>query len=176
MNFEELVTTRKGTVGEAEVDKYLKSKGIIPYSPASGVAHPFDRLCATVDKKKIFIAECKAKASRTYYPDTGINLKSYNEYKYILDTYGIDIWLFFVDEYKRKIYGNLLTELSKEIVIKHGSKAIKYPLVQKSTYGTEIIYFPLHSMKPVCDISEKAVAELKRLSSRNYEYPTEVMT
>ena len=71
MNFDELPGTQKGRIGEIEVDKYLSSIGIIPYAPILSKAHPFDRLCASADKKKLFVAECKAKAARTYYPDTG---------------------------------------------------------------------------------------------------------
>lgn len=170
MNFDDLPGTKKGYIGESEIDRYLESKGIVPYAPIVGKAHPFDRLCATADKKKIFIAECKAKASRTYYPDTGINEKNYLDYKSILDKYGIGILLFFVDEHKKSIYGNLLSKLDEPTVIIHNGKAIKYPLVQTDSLGRRIRYFPLASMIEVCKISDKVVEELKQLSRRNYSY------
>jgi len=171
MDFNTLPTTRKGYIGEEEVDKFLISKGIIPYAPKVGKAHPFDRLCATTDKSKIFIAECKAKSMRTCYPDTGINLTSYNEYKHINATYGIDVWLFFVDENLRKIYGNLLTKLDEPRTLNLDGKLLRYPWIQRSFNGKEIIYFPVSSMVTVCEITQEIAAELKSLSTRNYEYP-----
>lgn len=170
MEFNQLATTRKGYIGEEEVDKYLLSRGIIPYAPMAEKAHPFDRLCATADKTKIFIAECKAKASRTFYPDTGINVTSYQEYKYITNTYGIDVWLFFVDENVRRIYGNLLTKLEEPRIITVRNKTIRYPLTQNSIYGKAIIYFPIAAMLNVCEITTEVADELKRLSTRNYGY------
>jgi len=170
MKFEELPGTKKGYIGEGEVDKYLTCLGIVPYSPIIGKSHPFDRLCASSDKKKIFVAECKTKASRTYYPDTGMNESNYQDYRNILDNYRIDIWLFFVDENTKTIYGNLLSELDKPIAIVHNGKRIEYPLVQKDTYGHSIRYFPLVSMKEVCKISDAIAKDLKNLSRRNYEY------
>lgn len=160
MEFEELKTTRKGNLGEAELDKYLIENGIIPYFPVRGVAHPFDRLCATTDKKNLFIAECKTKASRKYYPDTGINIKSYDEYKFITNKYGIDVYLYFVDEYKKSIYGNL-TELEKPRV----ANGNNYPLRQ----GV-IIYFPLIAMIEVCKLTDAVAKDLRELSSRSYTY------
>lgn len=170
INFDDLVTTKKGYIGEHEVDRYLASIGIIPYAPTIGKAHPFDRLCASSDKKRLFIAECKAKASRSYYPDTGINESNYQDYKNILKTYGIDIWLFFVDEHKQSIYGNLLSVLESPKIVNHGGKNIRYPLLQRDYRGKQIIYFPLESMVEVCKISPDVALQLKALSSRNYEY------
>jgi hypothetical protein len=171
MEFNQLPTVQKGYMGEAEVDKYLIGKGIVPYSPITGVAHPFDRLCASQDKKRIFIAECKAKASRSRYPDTGINLSSYQDYKNIMEIYKIDVWLFFVDEYLKKIYGNSLSELEKprEIIIPWRGPT-NYPLIDRSKYGKDIIYFPLVAMIDVCEIDPQIALKLRQLSTRNYEY------
>lgn len=168
--FNQLPTTIKGNLGEFIVDKYLLGKNIIPYSPKADIAHPFDRLCASTNKKNIFIAEVKTKASRSYYPDTGINLKSYEEYKFIENKYGIDVWMFFVDEYKKKIYGNKLSNLDKPVEIIHKNKILNYPLIQPNAIGRKIIYFPLEFMVDVCDIDDKVSEELKELSTRSYEY------
>lgn len=171
-NFQKLQTTKKGNLGEYIVDKYLLNKNIIPYipHPENNTAHPFDRLCASRDKKNVFIAEVKTKASRNLYPDTGFNLKSYEEYKFIQDKYGIEIWIFFVDENINKIYGNKLSKLDIPIDIEYKGRKLKYPLIQPNNYGRKIIYFPLACMVPVCDIDIELSQKLKELSTRNYEY------
>jgi len=166
-NFQELTTTKKGNLGEYIVDKYLLGKNIIPYipHPDNNTAHPFDRLCASRDKKNVFIAEVKTKASRNYYPDTGFDLRSYKQYKFIENKYGVEIWIFFVDENINKVYGNKLSKLETPIEIIHKGKTLKYPLTQNN-----IIFFPLEYMINICDIDEKISQELKNLSTRNYEY------
>lgn len=166
MHFEETQRYKKGEIGEQIVDSFLLSRGIIPYKPNAGKAHPFDRLCATKDKKKLYIVECKTKARRTYYPDTGIDIRHYNDYSHIRNIYGIDVWLFFVDEYLKQVYGNLLSELEQPATIIHKEKTINYPLTNNG-----IIYFPLRKMKKVCDINENTIDALASLSSRSYEYP-----
>lgn len=172
MAFKDKPSTKKGDLGEFELDKYLLSINIIPYKPAAEVAHPFDRLCATIDKKSIYIAECKTKASRSYYPDTGIDKRHYDEYVSIRDKYGIDLYLFFVDEFRKEIYGNLLSTLENRYWVKHSGKLLKYPLIQTDKRGATIIYFPLVKMQKVCDISAESAKRMVELSKRNYEYPT----
>ena len=171
MEFKDLPQTKKGSLGEQELDKYLLSKGIIPYMPIANAAHPFDRLCATADKKRLYVAECKTKASRSAYPDTGINKRSFDEYVYIREKYGIDVWLFFIDEFRMEIYGNLLSELEKPHKINYNNKVIEYPWIQESWNKTKIIYFPLEKMIKVSDISAEAAEQMKLLSNRSYGYP-----
>lgn len=168
MRFEDKKQTKKGKLGEAELDKLLFEKlGFIPYipSPNIDVAHPFDRLCASQDKTQLFIAECKAKARRSYYPDTGINVKSYKQYKFIVEKYHLPLWLFFIDEYEQKIYGNELTKLETETTIIYKGKEIKYPLVQDG-----IIYFPLSLMIVYAEIDEYSAEKLKDVSERSWDY------
>jgi len=170
MKFQDLPTTKKGDFAEKVLDLYLSSKGIISYSPEKGKPHPFDRLCASADKKSIFIAECKGKARRTYYPDTGINKSHYDDYLNIRVKYGIDVWIFFVDEFSKKIYGNLLSILDEPRVIIHNNKPIHYPFTQSTKYGTFIRYFPLVAMEDICDLTKEESKILTGLSRRNYEY------
>lgn len=169
-DFEKTKKFRKGMVGEKIIDAWLWDNGYIPYRPKSGAAHPFDRLCASRDKKVIFIVESKAKASRTYYPDTGIDYRHYKNYKYVYDKYGIDVMICFVDENKMKIYGNRLSILDKERTINHNGKEYKYPLKQNTRYGNKIIYFPLSCMRKISDIKPGEAEKLKELSTRNYAY------
>ena len=70
MNFADKAPTRKGTLGEQIADRYLVAKGFIPYRPIlENVAHPFDRLVASLDKRSIFVSNTKSKAQREFYPE-----------------------------------------------------------------------------------------------------------
>ena len=171
MNWEARPQVKKGTFGEQIVDDRLRERGLIPYFPHYEGAHPFDRLCAKQNKKYLCIVEVKAKARRTHYPDTGINLKAYNEYLFLQNKYDIDVWLFFVDEAAGTIYGGKLHEISVDCFESYNNKTLKYPLRQTNKRGKEEIYFPLKKMKTIYTLSREEVAQLKQHSTRNYEYP-----
>ena len=160
MEWHEQKTTKKGDVGEEIVRNYLLSKGYVPYVPIAEKAHPFDNLCASQDKKHIFIAEVKTKEARKYYPDTGIDIRHYKEYKFISNKYSIPVWLFFVDATNKKIYGNKLKKLEEPTV----SNGKSYPLEQKG-----IIYFPLELMKTIALLSDESCAKIKMYNTKNYE-------
>lgn len=164
-NWQDKPEVKKGNIGENIVDKYLRDKGFVPYYPDMRSAHPFDRLCASKDKRTLLIAEVKAKAKRTYYPDTGFNISNYEDYCNIRQKYNIPIYLYFVDEGMGLVYGNKLSVLEEEKIIKHQMMDLKYPLKQKG-----IIYFPIEKMEVIGAITEKKQQELKDLSSRNYPY------
>jgi len=159
------ITVKKGNIGEDIVRDFLIGKGFIPYIPEVDGAHPFDKLCASKDKKTVFIAEVKAKARRNYYPDTGIDIRSFNDYMNIKNKYNINIFIFFVDEMEKRIYGNWLSILTKRRKIKHKNKLIDYP---KEEGG--IIYFPIEVMKYISNLTEEQINILKETSTRNYKY------
>lgn len=165
MNWSDKKSVRKGDIGEQVVDGFLIKKGVIPYAPIVSRAHPFDRLCATGDKNSVFIAEVKTKAARKHYPDTGINERHFMDYMGVHHKYGIDVWLFFVDEHKEQVYGNKLSALIKPSTIAHGGKVITYPLRQGG-----IVYFPLAQMIQICSLDSEVATELRGLSGRSYEY------
>lgn len=166
MRFEDKATTKKGDLGENIVDNIMLEKGYIPYLPLKGTgAHPFDRLYATRDKETIFILDVKAKPQRTYYPDTGINLNNYNQYKSFMDKYKICVVLMFVDEKIATVYGGKITKLSAVKEIWHKGKILQYPLIDKG-----IIYFPIDSMETVANITPEEAQSLKDLSTRNIAY------
>jgi hypothetical protein len=165
--WEQRTTVKKGNTGQDLVDRYLRSKGIVPYAPTAEGAHPFDRLCATGDKKRLFIAEVKTKARRNYYPDTGIDLTHYRGYADIAKKHTISVCLFFVDELVGSIYGNTLAKLEEERLIEYQGKLLKYPMVLG-----KIIYFPLEAMVTVCGLDGDSIENLRQLSTRSYEYKT----
>jgi len=165
MTWHEKTTVKKGDLGESLVDQFLISRGMIPYCPNVGGAHPFDRLLASRDKKTICIADVKAKARRNHYPDTGINKKNYDEYLFIMEKYNVPVFLFFVDEMEGCIYGNYLNILRQPKNVEYKNKILKYPLSQNT-----IIYFPLCLMRDICSLDEKNIEGLRRLSTRNHLY------
>lgn len=158
-------TVKKGDAGEALVDAFLKSKNVVPYQPVFDGPHPFDRLLATADKKQLFVADVKTKARRTYYPDTGIDRRHFDEYQHIADKYKMGVFLFFVDEDEQRIYGGWLSDLSKQRYVIYNGKTLTYPLEQGN-----IVYFPLEAMQDICKLNATVSDGLKLLSSRSYEY------
>lgn len=145
----------KGRIGERIVDDWLVRKGFVPYRPIEGVAHPFDRLVASRDKRTIRVVEVKSKPRRERYPDTGISVGHFQDYRHIEDTYNVPVFIAFVDERLKKVYGNFLSELCKS----NG----RYPLVQSG-----IIYFPLCHMKRLADLTEEQCVELEALRRSRY--------
>ena len=168
MNFESTKQYKKGALGEDYLDKILSQKGFVIYSPDGGKPHPFDRLCASSDKKSICIAEAKTKARRPFYPDTGINVSHYNDYMNIQKKYSIDVFLYFIDESIHKIYGGLLSNIVRKTDLLHKNKLLHYPRVEGN-----IIYFPLKNMEIIGDIIDEVASKLISLSTRSYEYPTD---
>lgn len=159
-DWHERKTVKKGNIGEQIVIDYLSKMGFVVYKSITQGAHPFDNLCASRDKKKIFIAEVKTKEARKYYPDTGIDIRSYNEYKFIQDKYNLKVYLFFVDATNRKVYGNVMELLEAETIINNKV----YPLRQKG-----IIYFPLSNMKPMAELTEDQAKTIRKFNTKNYE-------
>lgn len=160
-NWADKIQVKKGDYGEKIVREYLENKGWIVYEPRSGGPHAFDKICVK-DKKYIIIAEVKTKARMNKWNATGFDIKHYFEYKNLQTKYGIDVFIFFVDEYMKQIYGNKLSILEKEYIANDG----KYPRQLKN----EIIIFSLESMIKVADIKEEDSQYLKENSSRNYNY------
>jgi hypothetical protein len=165
MNWQDKGSVKKGNIGESLVDAYLKRRGYIPYKPDADRAHPFDRLCATPDKRTVFIAECKSKPARKFFPDTGIDRRHFDDYQLLADKYRLDVFLFFVDEDARQIYGGLLSRLSQIREVKHNGKTLIYPIQRNG-----IVYFPLCAMTSICPISADSAGELKKHSTRNVAY------
>lgn len=165
IKWEKRITVIKGDTGEKIVTEYLVRRGYIPYKPEPVGAHPFDRLCATPDKKHIFIAEIKTKPARVHYPDTGIDIRHYRDYENVSKAHNLEVFIFFVDQDSKQIYGNKLSELVLERTVEHKGKQIKYPLQDRG-----IIYFPLVAMKRIGELSDQQCETLESLSTRNAAY------
>src|SRR6476469_2862840 len=150
----ELSAVKKAEVGEAIVDSFLKSKKVVPYRPVYDGTHPFDRLCATTDKKTLYGIEIKSKARRTYYNDTGINVSHYNDYQNIQQTYGIEVFIVFVDEYLKQIYGGRLSSLDRPCTANTYTGKNPHLMILKQYPSIEggIIYFPCSLMQKIADL------------------------
>ena len=168
-DWEDKIQVKKGNIGEEIIKQFLKEKGFVIYRPELDMSHVFD-IIAIKEKKQIIIVEVKTQARRNYYDDTGVTLKHYNEYQIIKQKYNLPMFLFFVDEMLKKIYGNWLSELEKPYeVVRMGEKVI-YPLTQKGSTGIRV-YFHLDKMIIIKEnIDENIINDLKSLSTRNYEY------
>lgn len=165
--FEERPQFLKGKFGEDIIHQYLRDKGFVVYTPNSGCAHGFDNL-AVRNKREVIIAECKTKARRNKYPDTGINIKHMDEYLFIQEKHKIPVFIFFIDEGMWKIYGNFLSLLMQETSIEWNGRLIDYPWKQ---YG--IVYFPLNNMREIGKLNLGQVTYLREQSCRNYSYEIE---
>lgn len=165
MEWNDLPQVKKGNLGEEIVDRLLERKGYVPYHPVFDGPHPFDRICASADKKKLIIVEVKTKPARGSYPDTGINVSVYNVYKEIERTHNIRLYLAFVDEIKKQIYGGWLQNLDKTTSVEIGGKYRVYPVIEKT-----IIFFPLVLMTKISDLTLEQAKKLRSLSNRTYIY------
>lgn len=160
--WEHKTSVKKGNIGERIVREYLEAKGLVCYQPITERAHAFDML-AILDKKQIVIAEVKSKALMNKWRATGFPQKNYEEYKYIQEKYGIPVFIFFVDEHMKKIYGNTLSILDKEIV----REGARFPMLIQNG-ATRIFHFD--SMKLVHDLTDAECEELKQYTRRSYNY------
>lgn len=165
MGFHDKLTTRKGALGEQIARRHLESRGLIVYAPLTDGAHLFDFLCANKQKQSIVAAEVKTKPRRLHFPDTGIDVRHFNDYMAIQTKYGIDVFLYFVDEHERRIYGNKLQTLIASREVDHNGKTIVYPLRING-----IIYFPLCAMVDVAQITEQDADAISALSTRSAAY------
>jgi len=165
MKFEDLPQAQKGRTAEFIVDGWIREIGWVPYRPIEGYAHPFDRLVASRDKKRLVIMDVKAKARRTWYPDTGINIKHFDEYSAISEKHKLPVFLAFVDEGLGKIYGEFLSRLIAPRSVQHLGEALQYPIRDRS-----IIYFPLIAMRDIKNLSGSDISALVKLSTRNEVY------
>ena len=158
MSFEERLKT--GQFGEQIIDAFLRQKGWVPYRPVEGIAHPFDRLVASPDKKNICIFEIKTKFRREAYADTGINRRHYDDYQHVTAKYGVPLFLAFVDAREGSVYGNWWHELLKERPPEDswsgGCKG--YPWEQRG-----IVYFPLSAMHILYVLTDSDRTELQGL-------------
>lgn len=164
MDFNELTTTKKGTLGEAICRKHFEKKGLVVMLPVTEAAHAFDMM-VWEGKNNPIIVDIKTKASRLHYPDTGFDTPDLAKYMEVSEKHNMRVVIFFVDEVKREIYYAPLDELLEPVTIQHKGKELQYPM---SKWG--ITFFPLQTMRKLCDLTDEQVKGLKELTNNNYDY------
>jgi hypothetical protein len=157
---------KTGLLGERIIDEYLRQHGYVPYHPEEGVAHPFDRLVASLDKQRLCIVEVKTKWRREAYADTGIDRRHFDDYQHITTTYRVPLFLSFVDSKVGTVYGNWWSALVKprppEESWAGGCEG--YPWEQR-----RIVYFPLSAMRTLYVLTDADRAELIKLRRSNWK-------
>jgi hypothetical protein len=151
-----------GSIGERLVDTYIRQRGYVPYypGPGPGLRHPFDRLIASPDKRRLCIVEVKTKWRREAYADTGIDQRHFDDYQHITSTYSIPLFLAFVDAKLGTVYGNWWAELLKP---RDGCACGCRPCACYPWHCRGIVYFPLSAMRTLYVLTPEERAELLAL-------------
>jgi hypothetical protein len=157
----------RATFGENLAFPWLKKQFVVYRAPDE--RHPIDFLCAGCEAQQpdqwlIFGVDVKTKPARTFYPDTGIDLKCYQEYKALK----LPIRLIFVDENECAMYYGDLDELEEERVVEHLLDKLRYPLTQNG-----IIYFPRAAMHLIRALTTAECDYLRKLNTAKPDYRPE---
>lgn len=163
-DFKDRPETKKGDVGEGIVDDRLTKLDYTIYKPITDNAHSFDRL-VMYKKGRVCILEVKSKTRRKLYPDTGIDHRSYLEYRNKGEKLNLPVILLFVDEDMKTVYGNTLSKLEEEITVDVRNKKVTYPLLDRG-----IIYFHLSKMKKFFTITADECELLKEYTTKKNKY------
>lgn len=164
--WEQKTSVKKGNAGEKIVRRFLEKKGFIVYQPVTEDAHAFDML-AIKNKEIVIIGEVKTKALMNKWSATGFNDRNFKEYKRIYEKYKIPIFIFFVDEHKKEIYGNWLMECLEEPQIKDG---VEFPKIINTRNGSKIRLYHYEKMKHIAYLEDNDVRELIKHTRRSYSY------
>lgn len=166
MEWSERKTVKKGDLGESIVRRVLENKNYIIYNPTTPGPHAFDIL-AVKNKIDFIVAEVKSKARMNRFRATGIDVRHYNDYVKVLEKYGIDVILFFVDEHpeEKRVYCASLNKLKidKEI---EGKIYPNFDILKSHN----IVLFHLSEMTHIEYLEDAEVLELQKLSTRQHEY------
>ena len=177
LQFRNRIETRKGTLGEKIVRKYYSQQfpDFIMYKPIEQHegSHNFDGEIKDKNNfgKTIALFDIKTKPRRAKYQDTGIDVKSYINYKKSSNVNNCPFILFFVDDWTKQIYYQTLEFLDQQVTYKKN----KYPMEYN-----EIIYFPLFRfdiLHALTDNQANQLIDLSSMSNKNrYLYNCKVKT
>jgi hypothetical protein len=170
MNFNDKISTKKGTLGEQIADRYLCEAGYHVYHPADlDNAHPIDRIAVCKRTLSVLLCDVKSKPKRLMYPDTGIDMSHWLTYWTLAKAHNMRVYLVFVDEDSAEVYGQFLHVLEKPIEVRHNGKIIWYPLTENKGV-CEIRYFPIRSMHKFGNLTADEQFQLQELSTRHQKY------
>lgn len=149
----------KGDIGEKLVRRALRQKGYMLATFEPGQAHPCDNIVSKWDMQ-FRALDIKTYPRRSFFPDTGINYSHYEKYIKSLNVF----YLIFVDEIEKKVYGNKLEELDKQVFV----NGLQYPYFDGHGDKRKV-YFPLQSMEFYSNLSDDFCNELRKISTSSYK-------
>lgn len=122
-------------------------------------------MLAIQNKERAVAIDVKAKARLNFWRATGINQCHFEVYQAFSERHSMPFWLFFVDEFEKKIYGNRLDELEKP----KRYDGQMWPLV-KVFRNVPTRVWHLEQMLMIAELEEAVAAELVAHSQRSYAY------
>lgn len=147
-----------GDYGEVLVKNFLEGIGYVCYQPVTDRAHLCDFFMFRKDKGTL-AAEVKTKPMRDKYPDTGFDMRSYKRYKQLVEEHNMRMYVFFVDEKLKWIYGNFLDVLDKPFV----AGRYMYPRDESYFNSMEIRYYPIDKMELIRPLTDKELSAFNQL-------------
>ena len=144
----------KGNIGEEIIVDFLEKKDFIVYKPITKNKPHWIDIFATKNKKDIYAIDVKTKARFNKWAAQGINYNHYLDYKNLLETTNINVYLFFIDDKNGDVH---CAELSK----------LRNPFY---VLDRTIIAWSLQQMKLIHTLDREQINELSKYDNRNYEY------
>jgi len=167
--FQQLLPTRKGELGEEIIYPFLKQKGWGKFVPVDDMPHPCDGFIFKMRPQFEFRAfEIKTRPKMVYYDGQGLDNHKIVTYDK-LHAMGIEIIFFFIDENTRKIHASTYTKMKVETTNIENGKSITYPnttILEKQ----KITLYNIRTMHDIGEISIEQANELKSLSNINEAY------
>jgi len=153
MNWQDKKQVKKGDIGQEIVVKILEDEGlqVMTHEKTSG-PHWFD-IVATREKKEMICIDVKTKARLNKWKAQGIDVKHHDDYMNLIEKYGVEFWLFFVDDKNGDIHAANLKRLTNSFNPCKG-----------------IIAWPLDQMHKVNKIKKEEIQKLSSFDTRNYKY------
>jgi len=125
MTFTQLPTTRKGAVGEAIAKTIIERSGWLVYESTADVPHLVDFICYKPGKRLIAV-DVKTYPRRYCCENTGIDTRDFEKYSRFEESNDIDVYIIFIDEFERAIYGGYLRHLGRRA--QHDAGKVYFPL------------------------------------------------
>lgn len=155
-----------GLIGENIVKRFLERNGYVVYRPETkGRSHCFDML-VTLNKESIFALDVKTKKRLNKWPATGVDQKSFEQYRNFENVCSIPFYLVFVDAMEMSVYGQSIS------VLEQGYKDVDgkiYP-ANIGQGNTDIRIWHLDQMNHITDLGVDDAGEIICLEQRSSQY------
>jgi hypothetical protein len=154
--FENLRETKKGSIGEQIIKDYLINNGYNVAQFHGNSPHLVDFIAhKSGNKQRLFAFEVKTKPIVPPYTSTGFNKSHYDDYMQLYKgPFGLDTFVFFVDEIEEAVYGNYISKLQS-----FGKRTITDKRTNK-----EIYVWDRKCMQTICKLTKTQINEIKQYS------------